>query len=112
MLLFFDSYLRSIITFDAKLVFLSYAQMTWYVVYVGRVPGVYDDWDQCRRQVHGFSGNSYKGYKTMVEAEARYATYLAREKTEKTRARMTTFAIAVLILLVLLVLMLLVVLLV
>ena len=51
--------------------------MTWYVVYKGRVPGVYDDWEDCRRQVHRFSGNSYKGYNTMEEAEARYTRYLA-----------------------------------
>ena len=50
--------------------------MTWYVVYKGRVPGVYDDWVDCRRQVHRFSGNSYKGYNTMAEAEARYTRYL------------------------------------
>ncbi|KAK1660709.1 hypothetical protein QYE76_048868 [Lolium multiflorum] len=35
--------------------------MTYYVVYHGRVPGVYEDWEDCRRQVHRFSGNSYKG---------------------------------------------------
>src|SRR3954469_4423027 len=52
-------------------------QMLSYVVYVGRVPGVYEDWEECRRQVHHFSGNSYKGYPTRAEAEARYARYLA-----------------------------------
>ncbi|KAK1617081.1 hypothetical protein QYE76_022598 [Lolium multiflorum] len=36
--------------------------MTWYVVYKGKVPGVYNDWEECRRQVHRFSGNSYKGW--------------------------------------------------
>ena len=30
-------------------------------MYKGKVPGVYDDWEECRRQVHRFSGNSYKG---------------------------------------------------
>ncbi|KAK1694249.1 hypothetical protein QYE76_010946 [Lolium multiflorum] len=29
--------------------------MTWYVVYKGKVPGVYNDWEECRRQVHRFS---------------------------------------------------------
>ncbi|KAK1612852.1 hypothetical protein QYE76_036525 [Lolium multiflorum] len=24
--------------------------MTWYVVYKGKVPGVYNDWEECRRQ--------------------------------------------------------------
>src|SRR3954467_10625293 len=52
-------------------------QMTSYVVYVGRGPGVYKDWEEWRRQVHRFSGNSYKGYPTRAEAEARYSRYPA-----------------------------------
>ena len=49
--------------------------MPTYVVYKGKVPGVYDDWEECRRQVHRFSGNSYKGYTTRAEAESRYTRY-------------------------------------
>ena len=68
--------------------------MPAFVVYKGRVPGVYDDWEDCRRQVHRFSGNSYKGYNTMAEAEARYAHYLAGERREMRRNRMkTTFIV-------------------
>ncbi|KAK1605338.1 hypothetical protein QYE76_029011 [Lolium multiflorum] len=63
---------------------------TTYVVYKGRVPGVYDDWEDCRRQVHHFSGNSYKGYPTRVEAEGRYARYLAGEMRDMRRNRMKT----------------------
>ena len=65
---------------------------TTYVVYKGRVPGVYDDWEDCRRQVHRFSGNSYKGYPTRVEAEGRYARYLAGEMRDMRRNRMKTMA--------------------
>ena len=72
--------------------------MTWYVVYKGRVPGVYDDWEDCRRQVHRFSGNSYKGYNTMAEAEARYARYLAGVRT---RNRMKTYTSVVVMVIVL-----------
>jgi ribonuclease HI len=43
----------------------------WYVVLKGKVPEVYDDWDDCLAQVNECSGNSYKGYKTKEEAEAR-----------------------------------------
>ncbi|KAK1620578.1 hypothetical protein QYE76_026095 [Lolium multiflorum] len=60
--------------------------------YKGRVPGVYDDWEDCRRQVHRFSGNSYKGYPTRVEAEGRYARYLAGEMRNMRRNRMKTMA--------------------
>ena len=72
--------------------------MPSYVVYKGKVPGVYDDWEECRRQVHRFSGNSYKGYTTRVEAEARYARYLAGERRERRRNRMkTSFIVMMLI---------------
>ena len=72
--------------------------MTWYVVYKGKVPGVYDDWEECRRQVHWFSGNSYKGYNTRAEAEDRYTSYLAGERREMRRNRMkTTFVVMMLI---------------
>ena len=68
--------------------------MPSYVVYKGKVPGVYDDWEECRRQVHRFSGNSYKGYTTRAEAESRYARYLAGERRERWRNRMKTSFIA------------------
>jgi viroplasmin and RNaseH domain-containing protein len=32
----------------------------WYVVYSGRVPGVYEEWEDCQAQVTNFSGNCYK----------------------------------------------------
>ncbi|KAK1677923.1 hypothetical protein QYE76_038771 [Lolium multiflorum] len=28
---------------------VSFRDMTWYVVYKGKVPGVYNDWEECRR---------------------------------------------------------------
>ena len=68
--------------------------MTWYVVYKGRAPRVYDDWEDCRRQVHRFSGNSYKGYITRAEAEARYTRYLAGERRNRMK---TTFIVMMLI---------------
>ena len=71
--------------------------MPSYVVYKGKVPGVYDDWEECRRQVHRFSGNSYKGYTTRAEAEARYARYVAGERRERRRNRMKTSFIAMML---------------
>jgi ribonuclease HI len=71
--------------------------MPSYIVYKGKVPGVYDDWEECLRQVHRFSGNSYKGYTTRAEAEARYARYLAGERRERRRNRMKTSFIAMML---------------
>ena len=71
--------------------------MPSYVVYKGKIPGVYDDWEECRRQVHRFSGNSYKGYTTRAEAEARYARYLAGERRERRRNRVKISFIAMML---------------
>ncbi|KAK1604030.1 hypothetical protein QYE76_027703 [Lolium multiflorum] len=76
---------------------------TIYVVYKGRVPGVYDDWEDCRRQVHRFSDNSYKGYPTRMEAEGRYACYLAGEVRDMRRNRMKTMAFVMMLIVTMLV---------
>ena len=53
----------------------------WYVVYEGRMPGVYDEWEDCLKQVNKFKGNNYKGYKSKEEAEDRYLNHLlAKER--------------------------------
>ena len=75
----------------------AYIEMPSYVVYKGKVPGVYDDWEECRRQVHRFSGNSYKGYTTKAEAKSRYARYLAGERREQRRNQMKTSFIAMML---------------
>ena len=72
-------------------------EMPSYIVYKGKVLGVYDDWEECRRQVHRFSGNSYKGYTTRAKAESRYARYLAGERRERWRNWMKTSLIAMML---------------
>ena len=42
----------------------------FYAVKVGKTPGVYDTWDDCKAQVDGFSGAKYKKFGTKEEAEA------------------------------------------
>ena len=41
----------------------------YYAVKVGRKPGIYLNWDDCKKQVHGFPGAIYKKWKTREEAE-------------------------------------------
>ena len=67
--------------------------MPSYVVYKGRVPGVYHNLVDRARQVQGFRGSIYISYNTMAEAEARYAHYVARER----RDRMKTIIIVVML---------------
>ena len=42
----------------------------YYVVWQGRKPGIYTDWDKCKEQVVGVQGAQYKGFDSMAEAEA------------------------------------------
>lgn len=42
--------------------------MKYYAVKNGRVPGIYTSWDDCRKQVTGFSGAVYKGFTSRSDA--------------------------------------------
>ena len=58
------------------------ARWNCYVVYKGKVPGVYNEWHECQAQVNGFTSASHKGFKSRQEAEASYLRFrLARERT-------------------------------
>ncbi|KAK1678179.1 hypothetical protein QYE76_039027 [Lolium multiflorum] len=54
----------------------------WYVVFRGRVPGIYSSWRVCQDQVNGYSNNSYRRYTTLEEAQQEYLTYLQEELLE------------------------------
>lgn len=41
----------------------------YYGVKNGHQTGVYETWEECKEQVHGFSGASFKGFLTRREAE-------------------------------------------
>lgn len=42
----------------------------YYVVWQGKQPGIYTDWEACKVQVQGVQGAQYKAFNTMAEAEA------------------------------------------
>ena len=41
----------------------------YYVVWQGKQPGIYTDWDTCKEQVVGIQGAQYKSFDTLPEAE-------------------------------------------
>ncbi|KAK1645402.1 hypothetical protein QYE76_063207 [Lolium multiflorum] len=49
-----------------------------------RVSGVYEEWEDCKKQVHKFSGNCYKGYPTRHEAVAKWRAHQANKSKTKT----------------------------
>lgn len=42
----------------------------YYVVWQGKMPGIYTSWDECKKQVQGVQGAQYKSFDTLAEAEA------------------------------------------
>lgn len=40
----------------------------FYAAKVGKIPGIYNTWDDCKVQVEGFPGATYKSFKTAAEA--------------------------------------------
>lgn len=42
----------------------------FYAVKIGRNPGIYTTWDECKKQVDGYSGADFKSFADMSEAEA------------------------------------------
>lgn len=41
----------------------------YYVVWVGREPGIYREWARCQAQVDGYSGARYRSFASAAEAE-------------------------------------------
>lgn len=45
------------------------SEKKFYAVKVGKKPGIYQTWNECKENVHGFPGAIYKSFKTIAEAE-------------------------------------------
>lgn len=48
------------------------SKLKYYVVWIGRKPGIYPSWKDCKDQVDGFDGAKYKGFPTMEMAESAF----------------------------------------
>lgn len=42
----------------------------WYAVKIGRKTGIFETWEACKKQTHGFPGAVFKSFFTKEEAEA------------------------------------------
>jgi len=61
------------------LVVLKETMTTWYVVYRGKKPGVYDSWPLCCDAVAGYSHNCYKGFKCKEQVVSSFLEYTGFE---------------------------------
>lgn len=53
----------------------------FYVVWEGREPGIYDNWEDCQEQIDGYSGAKYKSFRSQEEAVAAYRGSGEEEET-------------------------------
>ncbi|WP_010136104.1 ribonuclease H1 domain-containing protein [Ochrovirga pacifica] len=44
----------------------------YYVVWSGKIPGVYGNWNDCKKSIDGFPGAEYKSFTSKEEAEIAY----------------------------------------
>ena len=40
----------------------------FYSVRIGKIPGIYNTWSECKEQVNGFKGAKFKKFKSQEEA--------------------------------------------
>lgn len=66
----------------------------FYVVWIGRKPGIYLTWDECVNQVHNFSNAKFKSFEKFEEAEAAYVrgyeNYISSGKTQSVTDLLST----------------------
>ncbi|TKG92430.1 ribonuclease H [Puteibacter caeruleilacunae] len=66
------------------------AKKKYYVVWVGRKTGVFETWDECKRQVEGCAGAKYKSFPSMKEAQEAFdknsEDYIVRGKSTKSKS--------------------------
>lgn len=43
-----------------------------YVVWEGRICGIFDNWEDCKAQVFGYEGAKYKAFESRIEAETAF----------------------------------------
>jgi ribonuclease HI len=56
----------------------------YYVVWEGRLKGIFKTWDECRRSIEGFPGAKYKSYESLKDAESAYTEHPAKHIYRKT----------------------------
>lgn len=54
--------------------------MKWYAVKKGRIPGIYESWDECKEQVNKFSGAEYKSFTSWDKANRWLTPQATREE--------------------------------
>lgn len=80
-------FLRLKLFFKEFHTFAAMAKKKFYVVWKGRHPGIYDDWEVCKKEIIGCKGALFKGFSDLQSAEnafnMNYETYVNSVQSEK-----------------------------
>lgn len=49
------------------------AKKKYYVVWKGRKPGIYSTWSECQEQIDGFTGQQFKSFDNLIDAQKAFA---------------------------------------
>lgn len=60
----------------------------YYAVRKGRKEGIFQTWEECKNQVHGYAGAEYKSFKTREEAEQYLNSEIKTGRTEQKKDRL------------------------
>ena len=71
-----------------------------YVVFIGRVPGVYDHWPDAHAQVDRYPGASHRGFNDRAEAEKSYLRWMLRQEMERNRCLKNYYIVALLLMMI------------
>ncbi len=63
----------------------------YYAVKIGKTPGIYLNWDDCREMAEGYPGAVYKSFKTIEEADA-FLTIEDKGRKEDCQTQEQTYA--------------------
>ncbi|MGG3990064.1 viroplasmin family protein [Bacillus smithii] len=66
----------------------------YYAVKVGRKTGIFNSWEECKKQVDGYSGASYKSFSTIEEAE-NYLKFSSSSHNEHSKEGLKTIEVYV-----------------
>jgi ribonuclease HI len=61
----------------------------WYVVWVGRTPGVFNNWNDCKRSTEGFPEAKFKSFESNSEAYAAFSDHPAKHVYRKANSSAT-----------------------
>ena len=71
-----------------------------YVVFVGRVSGVYDHWPDAQAQVDRYPGASHRGFDGRAKAKNSYLRWMLRQERERNRCLKKYYIVALLLMLI------------